>query len=164
MRLSKRSEYGIKAIMQLAQRQSGGYLQSREIANTEDLPAKFLESILLALRNARMLESKVGAGGGYRLCRPIDSISLREVIDALEPDAQTTPGPNGNGNGGTQLTNGNGHAQPATPPSPGAVALDFINTRIDNALQQSIGSLSVAELIEKVEVGNKRPAPQTVSV
>ncbi|MEM8835422.1 MAG: Rrf2 family transcriptional regulator [Planctomycetota bacterium] len=156
MRLSKRSEYGIKAIMQLAQRQSGGYLQSREIASTEDLPAKFLESILLALRNARMLESKVGAGGGYRLCRPIDSISLREVIDALEPDAQSTP--TGNGHGADQPMNGNGQAHPTTPPSPGAQALAFINNQIDDALQKSIGSLSVAELMIKVE---ERPAART---
>jgi len=69
LRLSKRTEYGLRAIVQLAQLWPRNFVQSKDLAEHEDLPNKFLESILLALRRGGFLESKVGSGGGYRLAR-----------------------------------------------------------------------------------------------
>lgn len=129
MRLSKRCEYGIKAAVRLTQSRGTGYTQSREIADSELLPAKFLESILLALRSANILESKVGAGGGYRLARSADSVTVTELIAALErPEPQDD---------GTSL-----NSQPRT----GQMAIDLINERIAQSIAEAVGSLSLADL------------------
>ncbi len=64
----------------------GEYAQSKDLAAMERLPTKFLEQVLLGLRRAGLLESKVGSGGGYRLKRPPTELTVRGVLDALEPD------------------------------------------------------------------------------
>jgi Rrf2 family protein len=129
MKLSKRCEYGIKAAVRLTQSRGTGYTQSREIADAEVLPAKFLESILLALRSANILESKVGAGGGYRLARSADSVRVADLIAALErPEAESDVG--------------NASSQPRT----GQMAIDLINERIEQSLMEAVGSLSLADL------------------
>jgi len=129
IRLSKRCEYGLKAAIRLANRQGEGYLQSRDIAQNEALPAKFLESILLALRSAQILESKVGAGGGYRLSRPADQISVSELMSALERSEAPSE-----------------RSAEADRVTAGRVALEVVNQRIGDALSEAVGSLSLAEL------------------
>jgi len=84
LRLSKRTEYGLRAVVQLARLEPRTYIQSKDLVAREDLPNKFLESILLALRRGNFLESKVGSGGGYRLSRPPKDISVGELIRRLE--------------------------------------------------------------------------------
>lgn len=138
MRLSKRCEYGIKAATRLAQRFGTGYLQSREIAENEALPAKFLEAILLALRSGGVLESKVGAGGGYRLARAPEQILVTEVITLLcknEPD------------GARESETGS----PADAARIGEGALSVVNERLDEAFEASLGSMTIAELVEAAE-------------
>ena len=80
MRLSKRTEYGLRAVVQLARLGPRTYVQSKDLAQQEGLPNKFLESILLALRRGDFLESKVGSGGGYRLSRPPRDIRVGDLI------------------------------------------------------------------------------------
>jgi len=87
MRLSKRGEYGLRAMMVLAMPGPDGkppIVQIREIAEREQMPAKFLEQILLALKNAGMLHSKMGVGGGYHLARPAAEISLGQIVRVLD--------------------------------------------------------------------------------
>ena len=69
MRLSKRTEYGVRAVVQLARLWPRGFVQAKDLARQEELPNKFLEAILLALRRGGFLESKIGREGGYRLSR-----------------------------------------------------------------------------------------------
>lgn len=137
MRLSKRSEYGVKAAVRLASRHADGhrgYVQSREIAEVERLPPKFLESILLALRSAGVLESKVGAGGGYRLARSSESIRVDEVIEALEGVA-----------GGEE----NPGAEDGC--SAGVLAVVALNRRLGEAVGGVLGSMTLRSLLELVE-------------
>src|SRR5436190_19536656 len=84
MKLSKRTEYGLRAAVQLARLWPRHFVQARDLAQQESLPNKFLESILLALRRGGFLESKVGSGGGYRLSRPPREIAVGELIRRLE--------------------------------------------------------------------------------
>ena len=58
--------------------------QIREISEREKIPAKFLEQILLTLKNAGLLHSKMGVGGGYHLAKPAGEISLGHVIRVLD--------------------------------------------------------------------------------
>ncbi|MBN1538271.1 MAG: Rrf2 family transcriptional regulator [Anaerolineales bacterium] len=87
MRLSKRGEYGLRAMIDLAilEPETGnGVVQIKEIAEREKIPAKFLEQILLTLKNAGLLHSKMGIGGGYYLARPADEITLGHIIRILD--------------------------------------------------------------------------------
>lgn len=70
--------------MMLARRHEEGAIRIRDIAYEEELPEKFLELILLELKNARMLESIRGAKGGYRLRRPPSQIRLAEIIRLID--------------------------------------------------------------------------------
>jgi Rrf2 family transcriptional regulator, cysteine metabolism repressor len=80
MKLTARSEYALLALIYMARNQSNCYVPVETIATAQDIPAKFLEQIMLALKNARYLQSSKGLHGGYRLARAPDSISLAEVI------------------------------------------------------------------------------------
>lgn len=87
MRLSKRGEYGLRAMMNLADaytKNPPGVVQIKEISAHEHIPAKFLEQILLGLKNAGLLQSKMGVGGGYHLSRTPAHISLGQIIRVLD--------------------------------------------------------------------------------
>jgi Rrf2 family protein len=87
MRLSKRGEYGLRAMIDLAtwELETGrGIVQIKEIAEREKIPAKFLEQILLTLKNAGLLHSKMGIGGGYYLAKAAGEISLGQIIRVLD--------------------------------------------------------------------------------
>jgi Rrf2 family protein len=85
MKLSKRGEYGLRAMIDLATWETqSGVVQIKEIAEREHIPAKFLEQILLTLKNAGLLQSKMGMGGGYHLARPADQISLGHIVRVLD--------------------------------------------------------------------------------
>ena len=79
MRLSKRGEYGLRAMIILAGNPQPGaplpVLQIREISEREKIPGKYLEQILLSLKNAGLLHSKMGVGGGYYLSPPPAAIT-----------------------------------------------------------------------------------------
>ncbi len=87
MRLSKRGEYGLRAMIVLAgpaKTSSLPVVQIKEIAEREQISAKFLEQILLALKNAGILHSKMGIGGGYYLARPASEITLGQIFRVLD--------------------------------------------------------------------------------
>lgn len=84
MRLSKRSEYGIRALINLASREAPGIAKINEIASQEKIPAKFLEQILLTLKNAGILQSRPGRGGGYHLGQPAENVTIGKIIRILD--------------------------------------------------------------------------------
>lgn len=84
MRLSSKTEYAILALLELGKRHGEGYVLSREIARSRNIPASFLERILLSLRNAGLVMSQRGANGGHCLARDPKDISVREVIETFE--------------------------------------------------------------------------------
>ncbi len=61
-----------------------GVVQIKEIAEREQIPAKFLEQILLTLKNAGLLQSKMGTGGGYHLAKPAEQITLGQIVRVLD--------------------------------------------------------------------------------
>jgi Rrf2 family protein len=79
MRISKKAEYALRALTAIA-RQPAKSWSIQELASQENIPIKFLEQILLALRRSGILSSRRGVGGGYMLVRKIDGISIGEVI------------------------------------------------------------------------------------
>jgi Rrf2 family protein len=86
MKLSKRGEYALRALIDLGIAQEVGrpLLRLPEIAAKEQLSQKFLEQIVQFLRDARLVESKRGRFGGYRLARPAGRISVGEVVRLID--------------------------------------------------------------------------------
>jgi Rrf2 family protein len=84
MKISQKGLYALQAMMVLARRYNQGAIRIRDIAYEGELPEKFLELILLELKNARLVESERGAKGGYLLRRPPDQIQLAEIIRLID--------------------------------------------------------------------------------
>ncbi len=88
MRLSKRGEYGLRAMITLAESAKQGkspiMMQIKEISQHAQIPAKFLGQILLTLKNAGFLHSKMGVSGGYYLARSASEITLGQIFRVLD--------------------------------------------------------------------------------
>ena len=84
MKVSQKGLYALQAMMMLARHYNQGAIRIRDIAYEEDLPEKFLELILLEIKNARMVQSVRGAKGGYQLRRPPSEIRLSEIIRLID--------------------------------------------------------------------------------
>jgi len=84
MKISQKGLYALQAMMMLARHYNQGAIRIRDIAYEEDLPEKFLELILLELKNARIVESVRGAKGGYQLRRSPADIRLSEIIRLID--------------------------------------------------------------------------------
>ncbi len=80
--LSNKGKYGLKALMHLATFE--GPCLAADIAARNQIPRKFLDAILLELKNAGLLSSKKGKGGGYHLARPADKITAGQIIRILD--------------------------------------------------------------------------------
>lgn len=103
MILSQKSQYAVRAVLELAKRPGSGPVKASSIAEAQCIPARFLENILGQLRQAGVVESVRGKEGGYRLRRRSGELSVGEVVrlvqgtlsvvDCLSPGA-------GNGAGG----------------------------------------------------------------
>lgn len=84
MKISQKGLYALQALMMLARHHNQGAIRIRDIAYEEELPEKFLELILLELKNARMVESVRGAKGGYQLRRAPTEIRLSDIIRLID--------------------------------------------------------------------------------
>lgn len=141
VRLSKRTEYGLRAVVQLARLWPRTFVQSKDLAQQEGLPNKFLESILLALRRGDFLESKVGSGGGYRLSRAPREVSVGDLIRRLEGRLTVKE-------------------QASTADlSPGEVAVRLINERLTAATDEVLDAMTLEQLVEHAaRAGNLQQA------
>jgi Rrf2 family protein len=84
MKFSKKSEYGFRALLELAAHYNRSVLLRQEIAKRQNIPLEFLEQILLALKRAGLLASRRGVNGGYALIKSPDEITLGQVIRILD--------------------------------------------------------------------------------
>jgi len=82
--LSTTSEYALRALTHLARLPRGGSMLGRELAGQAEIPANYLSKILLALRNAGLVATARGSGGGYWLLRQPDAIHLIDVVELFE--------------------------------------------------------------------------------
>ena len=84
MKISQRGLYALKALTHLVESYDRGVVKIHEIAEEEAIPEKFLEGILVTLKNARLLSSERGREGGYRLRRPPSEIMIGEVVRIMD--------------------------------------------------------------------------------
>jgi len=84
MKISHRGLYALKALLNLAEAYERGLVKIHVVAEEEDIPEKFLEGILVTLKNARLVASERGREGGYRLRRPPAEILVGEVVRVMD--------------------------------------------------------------------------------
>ena len=89
--LSKRAKYGLRALIYLAQHQGEGPIQIRDISDQLNIPRKFLEAILLELRNGGMLQSRKGKQGGYFMERAPDTVQIGRVLRFIDGPLAAVP-------------------------------------------------------------------------
>jgi len=135
MTLSKRTQYGLRALICLADAYEHGYLQTKELAAREQLPTKFLESILSALTRGKFLVSKIGATGGYRLARHPSDILIGDIIARLE---------------GKKLMEDQHPPSSRSAERPGELAVRIMQVKLSAALREVLSATSLASLAEQV--------------
>ena len=89
--LSRKSKYGLKALLVLAEKAGTGPVLVSELAERDRIPRKFLEAILLELKRHGMVQSKKGKGGGYFLRREPSEVTFGDVIRVLEGPLAAVP-------------------------------------------------------------------------
>ncbi|WP_096701929.1 Rrf2 family transcriptional regulator [Magnetospirillum sp. 15-1] len=82
--LSSKAKYGLKAMVYLARHEGQGPCLIAGVAEAERIPKKFLDAILLEMKNQGLLSSKKGKGGGYVLARPAERIMVGDIVRILD--------------------------------------------------------------------------------
>lgn len=135
MNVSVKCEYALRAILELALRPGDEPTRIADIAARQQIPQKFLETILAELKKSGFLESKRGAEGGYLLARPADTITVGQVLRSVE----------------------GGRTGRATLDHPGPLG-DFW-TRVDTAVSGVIDRTTFAELAREWRERQARYVP-----
>lgn len=89
--ISKKTKYGLKALIYLARQYDKGPILIADLARDENLPKKFLENILLSLKNNGILQSRKGKGGGYYLGRHPSKITIGQAVRVMEGPLAPVP-------------------------------------------------------------------------
>jgi Rrf2 family protein len=131
MRISARTDYALRAALELAAAPEGTLVKAEDIAHAHAIPLRFLLNLLIELRHAGIVESQRGSVGGYRLARSPDSITLAEVVRALSS------------------TDGHaGHAGAKRPPYAGAAAgLGDLWGAAYSSLETLLATMTLADVV-----------------
>lgn len=124
-------------------------VQIKDIAEREKIPAKFLEQILLTLKNAGLLHSKMGVGGGYYLARPPDEITLGHVVRVLD-------GPLAPIRCVSQMA-----YEPCGCPDERTCGLRLVMLDVRNAIARLLDGTTLADVLERVEAARQLPLEPT---
>jgi Rrf2 family iron-sulfur cluster assembly transcriptional regulator len=89
--LTTTSQYALRALTHLA-RQAGEPVLGRDLAQSGEIPKNYLSKVMLTLRNAGLVDTTRGSGGGYRLGRSANEIYLIDVVELFEEISRTNPG------------------------------------------------------------------------
>ena len=84
MKLSTKSRYGVRALLEIAMYYEKGSVKRKMISENQEIPDSYLENILIILKKSGFIQTKRGVGGGYELCRKPSEITVLDLIKALE--------------------------------------------------------------------------------
>jgi len=136
MKLSTRSRYGTRLLLDLAINDTKNFVQLKEISKRQGISLKYLEQIIIPLKRARLVESSRGATGGYRLGKPPDRISVGEIVALLE--------------GGQGLTRCESH--PESCERSESCSVRSIWKEATQAFYDTLNRVSLADLVSKEKV------------
>jgi Rrf2 family protein len=139
MRISAKAEYACVAMLELAANYAEPQpVRIKAIADAQGIPQRFLVQILLQLKTAGLVASVRGAAGGYQLARPPESISLAQVITAIDDRTLTPRSALGEGNR-----------------SPAVQALLGVWRELQAEEQRRLEKLTLAELLRRAQQTNE---------
>ena len=147
--ISKRTQYGMKAMISLGRRYREGPILIGTLAREESIPLKFLEAILLDLKTRGLLESRLGRKGGYHLSRPPSTITIGSIVRIMEGPLAPLPCASE-----TQF-------QPCEEcPDVENCGTRIIMRRVRDSISDVLDRTTLADLIKDVEagVGKRKPA------
>jgi Rrf2 family protein len=84
MKLSTMGRYGLRILIDIAEHQNEGHVTLQSIAERQDLSQKYLWHVITPMKNAGLIKVTRGAGGGYKLARDVNSITLLDILTAVE--------------------------------------------------------------------------------
>jgi Rrf2 family protein len=135
MKLSTRTRYGIRAIIELAQHEGKRPLQLKLIAERQGISVKYLEQLMSLLRSSGFVRSVRGSKGGYILARAPEHIKLNEVFRCLEGPVTTA-----------ECTENQDYCERAAD----CVARE-VWLQVEEAIQRVLSSISLADLVQRME-------------
>jgi Rrf2 family transcriptional regulator, cysteine metabolism repressor len=149
---STRAEYGVRVMAHLAVRKGDAPTALAAIADAEGLPPGYLEHLARRLREAGLVESRRGARGGYTLARAADSITMAEVVSALEgriaPIECITSAATGDGDAVCARELATDRACPSK----------LLWTRVQGAIVATLQDITLAELVRPAPAANAEKA------
>ncbi len=140
MRISRKAEYALRALVAMARQKKSWQIQ--ELSAQENIPIKYLEQILLALRHAGLLASKRGVGGGYNLRKAPTEVSVGEVIRILDGPLALVPcamEPQG---------------EPCTCPDPQTCPLRLLMTEVRRDLSAMLDGRTIDDMLRMAPAGS----------
>jgi len=137
MKITKKSEYALRALIKMAINYYKGMTTTliHGIAEQERIPQKYLERILLDLKNAGILTSKRGIGGGYGLSKSPEDINLGEIIRVIEGPLKSLNYLKSNTN--VEFTEGT------------SIGLNSVLLDVDNAISKILDNISLQEITKR---------------
>lgn len=132
MRLSSKTDYGLRALVDLALHAHGIPVQSHDIAARQGIPESYLNQLLILLRRAGLIRSVRGPQGGHQLARTPRAITLADIVGALDGPPATARAAPGTARGTDAATD--------------AVARE-VWARVDAALNTALGGITLADLL-----------------
>ncbi|MHC4913666.1 MAG: RrF2 family transcriptional regulator [Planctomycetota bacterium] len=145
MRIPKKCEYALRALFELALRNTSQPVRISEIAGAQDIPQRFLEVILNQLRHAGFVESRRGSAGGYMLARAAKEITVGEVMEFMSGPLLGIDAKRGSSAGNRLFA--------------GDCAFTHLWQTVDKAVSSLCHSTSFAELVEYEEAERPLTAP-----
>jgi Rrf2 family protein len=135
MKLSRRSEYGLRVLQDLAAHYGEGPIPNKELAERNGVPYKFLEQIMLTLKRGHIVQSLKGPQGGYSLARAPEQINLAEIIRLLDGPLAPIPCVSATA------------FQPCTCPDMNTCGLRRVMKRVRDVVAEMMESTTLADLL-----------------
>ncbi len=151
---STKAEYGVRVMAHLARRELDGApgvspIALGTIAEAEGLPLAYLEHLVARLRRAQLVESRRGAHGGYSLARAAETITMAEVVEALEGEIAPIECITANADGALVCVR---DGQPGHDPCP----TKLLWTRVQGSIVRTLTQMTLADLVEPAAKAQRR--------
>ena len=145
--ISKKAKYGLKAMMRLAREYGRGPVLIADLAAEESIPKKFLELILLELKQQGMLQSKKGKGGGYLLARRPADITVGSVLRILDGNLAPVP-----------CVSAHGYRPCDECSDPATCSIRLLMSEVHGATTSILDSTTLEQLARKTESDPRSPS------
>lgn len=149
---STRAEYGVRVMAHLAGRAGEGPTSLATVAEAEGLPLAYLEHLAARLRRAELIESRRGARGGYSLSRPAETITMAEVVRALEGEIAPIECITADADGALTCAR---EGEAGHDPCP----TKLLWTRVQGSIVRTLNDMTLAELAQPARAQRKETEP-----